>query len=408
MQLAMVAAGFTPGEADQLRRSMAAWKRKGGLEQFEQRLIDGMLDARLYSANSPSRSSARSWASANTAFPNRTRRASRCSPMSRRGSSATSRRHFSPRCSTASRWAFTRPSQLVQDARRHGVEVRPADVHVSDWDCTLEPDARRQAGGAPGFRPHDRLGGKIGASGSSLRASDAQIRYRLTISRGARGSIARDLKRSPAPARSPHWPGTGAWRAGRSPASSRPRVCSSQRRASIRCPRSRRRTKAKTWSPIMRAPGLTLGRHPLALLRSRLRRLRLSTAAELNQFPHGRLARAAGIVTGRQRPGTASGVVFVTLEDETGNINVVVWNEPGRKTAPRIAGLELIGRLWGSRAAGRSRPSHRAAARRLQRALGTAGNHQPGLSLSARRGRFRRLSRSDAGASFMPRSWLIA
>ena len=89
--------------------------------------------------------------------------------------------------------------------------------------------------------------------------------------------------------------------------------------------------------------GLTLGRHPLALLRSRLRRLRLSTAAELNQFPHGRLARAAGIVTGRQRPGTASGVVFVTLEDETGNINVVVWNSLVEKQRRELLGSSLLG-----------------------------------------------------------------
>jgi len=89
--------------------------------------------------------------------------------------------------------------------------------------------------------------------------------------------------------------------------------------------------------------GLTLGRHPLALLRSRLTRLRLSTAAELNRFPHGRLARAAGIVTGRQRPGTASGVVFVTLEDETGNINVVVWNSLVEKQRRELLGSSLLG-----------------------------------------------------------------
>jgi error-prone DNA polymerase len=79
------------------------------------------------------------------------------------------------------------------------------------------------------------------------------------------------------------------------------------------------------------------------LLRSRLTRLRLSTAAELNRFPHGRLARAAGIVTGRQRPGTASGVVFVTLEDETGNINVVVWNSLVEKQRRELLGSSLLG-----------------------------------------------------------------
>jgi error-prone DNA polymerase len=89
--------------------------------------------------------------------------------------------------------------------------------------------------------------------------------------------------------------------------------------------------------------GLTLGRHPLALLRHRLKQLRLSTAEELRGFPHGRLARAAGIVTGRQRPGTASGVVFVTLEDETGNVNVIVWRDLVEKQRRELLGARLLG-----------------------------------------------------------------
>ena len=107
MQLAIVAAGFSAGEADQLRRSMAAWRRKGGLEKFEERLIDGMR-ARGYPRSSRARSSSRSSASASTASPSRTRRSSRCWSTSRPGSSATTRRRSPPRCSTPSRWASTR------------------------------------------------------------------------------------------------------------------------------------------------------------------------------------------------------------------------------------------------------------------------------------------------------------
>jgi error-prone DNA polymerase len=88
--------------------------------------------------------------------------------------------------------------------------------------------------------------------------------------------------------------------------------------------------------------GLTLGRHPLALLRARLQRMRLSTAAELLALPHGRRACAAGIVTGRQRPGTASGVVFVTLEDETGNINVIVWHDLVEKQRRELLASRLM------------------------------------------------------------------
>ena len=88
--------------------------------------------------------------------------------------------------------------------------------------------------------------------------------------------------------------------------------------------------------------GLTLGRHPLALLRDVLRKQRLVTAAELRTFPHGRLTRAAGLVIGRQRPGTASGVTFLTLEDETGQINVVVWRDLGERQRRELLGSRLL------------------------------------------------------------------
>jgi error-prone DNA polymerase len=88
---------------------------------------------------------------------------------------------------------------------------------------------------------------------------------------------------------------------------------------------------------------LTLGRHPLALLRRRLARMRFATAAELRALPNGRCARAAGIVTGRQRPDTASGAVFVTLEDETGYVNVVVWRDLGERQRRELLGSRLMG-----------------------------------------------------------------
>jgi len=88
--------------------------------------------------------------------------------------------------------------------------------------------------------------------------------------------------------------------------------------------------------------GLTLGRHPMALLRPRLDRLRMVTATQLKQLPHGKLTRAAGIVIGRQRPDTASGVIFVTLEDETGMINVVVWRDVAEKQRRALLGSQLL------------------------------------------------------------------
>jgi error-prone DNA polymerase len=88
--------------------------------------------------------------------------------------------------------------------------------------------------------------------------------------------------------------------------------------------------------------GLSLGRHPLALLRDRLQRERLLTAAELGRLPHGRLARAAGLVLNRQHPGTASGVTFLTLEDETGHVNVVVWRDLAERQRRELLGARLL------------------------------------------------------------------
>jgi error-prone DNA polymerase len=88
--------------------------------------------------------------------------------------------------------------------------------------------------------------------------------------------------------------------------------------------------------------GLTLGRHPVALLRPQLARLRMVTAAELRQMPHGKLTRAAGLVIGRQRPDTASGVIFVTLEDETGMVNVVVWRSVSENQRRALLGAHLM------------------------------------------------------------------
>jgi error-prone DNA polymerase len=107
-------------------------------------------------------------------------------------------------------------------------------------------------------------------------------------------------------------------------------------------PRLRAPTEGENLVADYASLGFTLGRHPLALLRDRLRRMRLATAEEIRSLPHGRLARACGIVTGRQRPDTAAGVVFVTLEDETGYVNVVVWRDLGERQRRELLGARLM------------------------------------------------------------------
>jgi error-prone DNA polymerase len=222
---------------------------------------------------------------------------------------------------------FYAPAQLVQDARRHGVEVRPPDVQLSEWDCTLEGGAVRL-----GLRMVSGLAegeGRRIASGRPYRSiHDLKLNkgdLRCLAAAGALESLAghRRLAR---------WAAAGA-----------------VRRAPLDIP-------AHECVPALEAPpegeeivadyaslGLTLGRHPLALLRKRLDKMRLLKAEELKSRPHGAPARVAGLVTCRQRPDTASGVIFVTLEDETGCMNIVVWRDLVERQRRELLGARLMG-----------------------------------------------------------------
>lgn len=240
---------------------------------------------------------------------------------------------------------FYSPSQLTQDLRRHGGSILPADVNVSEWECTLE---------ALHSAPQLRLGlclvkGLAQPAGERLVAA-RRMRPFVSVDDLARRSKlnAHDLQALAA---------AGALSA-----------LSGHRRDALwdvvgveRMPALLDTAPFEEAPPLLVAPsegeeivadyaslGLTLGRHPLALLRERLQRQRMFTAAELKGLPHGRLARVTGLVTGRQRPGTASGVTFVTLEDETGMVNVIVWRdlaERQRKELLRSSLLTVYGTL---------------------------------------------------------------
>ena len=340
MQLAVVAAGFTPGEADLLRRSMAAWKRKGGLEHLQQRLISGML-AQGYKREFADQIYSQILGFGEYGFPE----SHSVSFALLAYVSAWLKCHepaaFLAALLNSQPMGFYGPSQLVQDARRHGVDVRPVDVEASAWECTLEPDAHGNPAVRLGF---SRVIGLAEKSAERLITARSERRFESVDDLARRARLdARDLKLLAS-------------------ANALAALAGHRRMARWLVAGVEPTTRLLEPAPVLdtvpalappdegenlvidyASTGLTLGRHPLALLRSRLTRLRLSTAAELNRFPHGRLARAAGIVTGRQRPGTASGVVFVTLEDETGNINVVVWNSLVEKQRRELLGSSLLG-----------------------------------------------------------------
>jgi error-prone DNA polymerase len=346
MQLAMVAADFTAGEADQLRRAMAAWKRKGGLEPFEQRLREGMLK-NGYSPEFAERVFTQICGFGEYGFPE-----SHSSSFALLAYVSAWLKHYEPAAFLAALlnsqpMGFYSPSVLVQDARRHGVDVRAVDVRLSAVDCTLEKTLPRDAENPP--RAAVRLGlrmirGLTGAGAKRIEAARAvgafddvkDLARRAALNRRDLASLAASgaLESLAGHRRNAHWLVAGA--------AAEPNLL---RDAPVQesLPFFEAPRESENILADYRSLGLTLGRHPLALLRKRLQRMRLASAEELRAMPNGKTARTAGIVTCRQRPGTAQGVVFVTLEDETGYTNVVVWNALVEKQRAELLGSRLLG-----------------------------------------------------------------
>jgi error-prone DNA polymerase len=370
MQLAVVAAGFTPGESDKLRRSMAAWKRKGGLEHFEKRLVDGMRE-RGYAEQFARQIYKQILGFGEYGFPE-----SHSASFALLVYVSCWLKCYEPEAFTCALlnsqpMGFYSPSQLTQDLRRHNGKILPVDVCVSEWECTLEYFARTPLD--PRFRGDDDNVMGSNAIESLERArnptsSSPALRLGLCMVKGLPEASAKRI----VAARS-----TRAFTdvddlARRAElnrhdmealaAASALEQLSGHRRNALwdvsgveRMPPLLASATIDETLPSLLAPsegedivadfaslGLTLGRHPLALLRERLKSQRMMTAADLRNLPHGRLARVTGLVTGRQRPGTASGVTFVTLEDETGMINVIVWRDLAERQRKELLRSNLL------------------------------------------------------------------
>jgi error-prone DNA polymerase len=331
MQLAVVAAGFTPGEADQLRRSMAAWRRKGGLEPFELRLKQGMRE-RGYADEFAEQIFRQIQGFGEYGFPESHSASFALLVYASAWLKCHEPAAFCAALLNSQPMGFYAPAQIVQDARRHGVEVRPVDATASDWDCTLEPDDDNNA-------PAVRLGlrmvkGLSQAGAERLVLARAAQPFTFHISPFTLEDLARrakldqkDLRALAAANAFASLTGhrrDAAWRVAGIEA---PLPVMQDAPIHERAPLLTAPTEAENIVADYASIGLTLGRHPLALLRERLTRMRIVTARTLKTLPHGRFARVAGIVTNRQHPATAKGTIFVTLEDETDSINVVVWKD---------------------------------------------------------------------------------
>ncbi|KYF53656.1 error-prone DNA polymerase, partial [Sorangium cellulosum] len=330
MQIAMVGAGYTPGEADQLRRDMAAWKKHGRLERHRGRLIQGFAE-RGISARFGEMLYQQIQGFGEYGFPESHAASFALLVYASAWLKVHHQAAFTCALLNAQPMGFYSPSALVQDAQRHGVEVRPVCVVQSAWDATLEPAADPSAG--PALRLGMRLVKGLGeAAVAAIVAAREDAPFKSLPDLVRRAELKKNEVEALAeagalaalvPARR-----EALWRA------RAPRVeglfdgVPIEKDRDVGLPQLRPLEQlALDYGRV----GLSLHDHPMRHLRPALKRRRgagrVRTAEEIKAARNGESVRVAGMVVGRQRPATASGVTFVTLEDETGVVNVIVQKQ---------------------------------------------------------------------------------
>ena len=397
MHLAMVAALYTGEQADQLRRVMAAWRRSGNLAKYQQDLTNRMLK-RDYEPEFIARICKQIEGFGEYGFPE-----SHAASFALLVYLSAWLKRYEPAAFLAGLLnsqplGFYSPSQLVQDARRHGVQVLPPDVTLSDWESTFERRGhegqrisssetclRRQQGAlsAQQFRDMSlrrftlartirraakQLTARVFQSSKTYGARGPAVRIGMHLIKGLSQVAAERIMAARSDAQFTDVDDLARRAAltrrdleALAAANALVSIAGHRREAWWQVTAQHTVPKLLRDAPIAEAPltlpqatesreivddyasiGLTLNRHPLALLRERLAKQRFRTAAELAACGHGTLARACGIVTVRQRPGTANGTVFVSIEDETGSINVIVWPALVEKQRKVLLGSSLL------------------------------------------------------------------
>ncbi len=347
MKIAIVAAGFTPAEADELRRSMATFKMKGTVNQFEKRLINGMLE-RGYTQDFATRIMRQLEGFGAYGFPE-----SHAASFALLVYVSCWLKCYYPDIFCAALlnsqpMGFYQPAQLVSDARKHGVEVRPIDINHSFWDNTLEEQVGTYKSIRLGFR---QIKGMKEEDVLRLTAARQQHFTRITelmdagLSQAAIEMLAdADAFRSIGIDRR-----QALWEV--SALADRPSgIYTGQSSASV--------AETGIALPVMSmsehvvhdygSTSLSLKSHPVAFVREKLTQLNIKTTQDLHQCKNGDRIKVSGLVLVRQRPGTAAGVCFITIEDETGFANLVVWAslfETYRKEILRATFLMVEGKL---------------------------------------------------------------
>ena len=368
MQLAMVAAGFTPGEADQLRRAMGAWRRTGLMDRFRQQLVAGMQE-RGYTLEFAESLFNQIRGFGEYGFPE-----SHAASFAILAYVSAWIKYYYPAVFTAALinsqpMGFYAPAQLIRDAREHGVQVLPVDVNRSYWDCDLEPIEQGVDSGpdqpptsfsgparkAPSHAAHTSAANSVSTDQRDPPSSSHALRLGFRLVRGLRqtelealvaerqahgpfqslaeltqrtrisAATLQRLAESDAFRSLGHDRRAALWQSLVPPSSSQPMpLFDSAETEDAPTPRLPALSSQEEVFADYRMAGVTLRQHPISFLREHFQNLGIITAQQLRTCPTNRAVRVAGLVLMRQRPSTAKGITFVTLEDETGTINLVI------------------------------------------------------------------------------------
>ncbi|MBT8090925.1 MAG: error-prone DNA polymerase [Gammaproteobacteria bacterium] len=340
MQLAVVAAGFTPGEADQLRRAMAAWKRRGGLGRFEDKLISGMRE-RGYEEEFARQIFRQIEGFGEYGFPESHSASFALLVYVSSWLKCHEPAAFVCALLNSQPMGFYSASQLVQDVQRNDVAVRPVDINCSQWDCSLEANGAGAATLRLGLRMVKGLSAETGQRIVAERCSGAyeqvqQLLERAELDQRELGVLASSgaLRPLTGDRYKARWAVSGAEKP-------MPLLPSMDRYEAT--PLLRKPTEGQNIVADYQSTGLSLERHPVCLLRSHLDRYRYVSAQQLPGMHNGQKINVAGLVITKQRPGTASGVTFVTLEDETGQINLILWKKVAEEYRAALLNARLLG-----------------------------------------------------------------
>jgi error-prone DNA polymerase len=320
---------------------MAAWKRKGGLQHYYDKIVNGMT-RNGYDRVFAEQIFAQIQGFGEYGFPESHAAGFALIAYQSAWLKCHEPEAFLAALLNSQPMGFYSPSTLVQDARRHGVAVRPVDVTCSDWEAAFEDlDAPRPAVrlGMNLIKGMDEAAARRIADARAQQpfsdTGDLALRAELNRSQLQALGAANALFRLAGHRRQALWqavvsaPDRGLLRSAAIQETEQPQLVAP--------------TEGEDLVSDYRSLALTLGRHPLALLRDRLSSMRFASAEQLRDYPTGRVARACGIVTIRQRPGTSKGTIFVTLEDETGTVNVIVWPRVVEQQRQALLGSQLMG-----------------------------------------------------------------